>query len=481
MKKIISYNLLLSSAQSITNVLIILSFGNLFLIGNKSDAIFLSMVFPNFILLVWTSAIVNQITPFLVQYKLDGFNMNCIFDQLLKKLFFVILFVFISSFAAKKIIITYINNGSEIRSGVSISEMLNITLFYIPLQLFSVTLSSYYITVEKNIFVIRSFLLGNIFTICLIVLTRNYLSTIYLAYIILFGYLLTAIIFLIDYIFIKKNRKESSSIRIPFKSFFKNGIVLLIISFFTKSIAVYYSIYLANLNGGNISFYNYYQYGNNFLIAIAINPLLNIFYSKHSVNIEKNENDTLIFYFKLMKFIFLTFTIVTGILLLLFPFIIQLIQFYFTNIVLPKSIFVLILFSTLLLIFSALFGRILYLKKSVIVANLSDLISTIIFVVFLYFILPKYQLSSLIISFFILSLVNCIIPFLLLKYYIKFDFSISLSMLFDKNEIIYFITAIIMLMMIFMFDFNRNSIFGIILLTSIFYFNYFKRFINNIK
>ena len=39
------------------------------------------------------------------------------------------------------------------------------------------------------------------------------------------------------------------------------------------------------------------------------------------------------------------------------------IQFYFTKIFLPKSMFVLILFSTLLLVFSALFGRILYLKK----------------------------------------------------------------------------------------------------------------------
>jgi hypothetical protein len=439
------------------------------------------MVFPNFILLVWTSAIVNQITPFLIQYKLDGFNINSVFDELLKELFFLILFIFISSFVAKKIIITYINNGSEIISGVSISEMLNITLFYIPLQLFSVTLSAYYITIEKNIFAIMCFLLGNIFTICLIVITWNYLNTIYLAYSILFGYLLTAIIFLIDYIYVKKNRKESPSKKIRFKSFYKNGIILLIIAFFTKSIAVYYSSYLAHLNGGNVSFYNYYQYGNNFLIAIAINPLLNIFYYRHSLNIEKNETGTLVFYFKLMKFIFLTFIIVTGILLLLFPFINQSIQFYFTNIFLTKSMFVLILFSTLLLVFSALFGRILYLKKSVVVANISDLISTIFFVVFLYFILPKYQLSSVIFSFFVFSLVNCIIPFLLLKYYIKFDFSISFSKIVDKNETIYLSIAVILLMMNFMIDFNRNSIFGIILLTSVFYIKYFKRFLNGIK
>ncbi len=471
----------MSSAQSVTNVLIILSFGYLFLSGNKSDAIFLSMVFPNFILLVWTSAIVNQITPFLIQYKLDGFNINSVFDELLKKLFFVILFIFISSFAAKKIIITYINNGSEIISGVSISEMLNITLFYIPLQLFSVTLSSYYITIEKNIFAIRCFLLGNIFTLCSIVLTRNYLSTIYLAYLILFGYLLTAIIFLIDYIYIKENRKERPSRKILFNSFFNSGIALLIITFFTKSISVYYSSYLAHLNGGNISFYNYYQYGNNFLIAIAINPLLNIFYYRHSVNIEKNETATLVFYFKLMKFIFVTFIFVTGILLLLYPFINQLIQFYFTKIFLIKSMFVLILFSTLLLVFSALFGRILYLKKSIIVANISDLISTILFVVFLFFILPKYQLSSLIVSFFLLCLVNCIIPFLLLKYYFKFDFSILFSKIVDKNETIYLSVAVIMLTMIFMIDFNRNSIFGIILLTSVLYIKYFKRFLNGIK
>jgi putative peptidoglycan lipid II flippase len=421
----------------LASTLIYLSFGVFIKDKRLVDCLLVSLSLPNLFLVIWTGSIAYQLTPLLVgQYSKGKLDLHFC-RALLGRLLALIVILWLSLLLGRPLLIQILVPGFDQAKKDLVAGVLTWALFLVPLQLSISTFNSVYITINRNVFVAVSTLLGSIITVSLLFYFRADLNPITVVKCMIVGNLLTSGIFIFTYFrkyYVKKPGIEQN---FGFPKIFKRIAVVIVMLTVSRSVGLIQNAFASQLSEGSIALLTYCNYFMSVIISVLITPILNIYYSRHCESWFNDDKESLFRSFKGGLLMIMIFVIITGSLLLICSDYLNLTIASATHRIdfsINTHVLWLLFFSTSCLLTSAFLGRLFYIADKFRVVNFIDLVNVIFYTGLTFFSSKYYGIEGIFISFSIYSLSTVIWYIVILKK--KMAFNISIHFLLGHKNLL---------------------------------------------
>ncbi len=400
------------------------------------DCLLVALSLPSLLLVIWTGSISYQLTPLLVSQYSKG-ELNYHFCRvLLARLFVVIIFLFVIMWLFRGSIIQLMVPGFSQEKLNLAKELIQLSILLTPLQLANSTLSSFFITLRRNIFAGVISLLGYLITITILILNKNAITPHLVIFGILTGNAITFLIFICEYFrkyYLSSQAEKTYDFN--FLHFFKEIFIVICILAVSRSLNVIQNGFASHMKDGSITLLTYTSYITNVIITILITPILNIYYTRHCEWWSARQHDQLFLAFR--KGIFVIFIMVlvsASFLFLSYDFLVEVIAMIGKQIdfAIDVNIFKLLFLSTSCLITSAFISRMFYVAGFLKFVNIIELFCVVAYVLFSYFLSKAYGIVGLYLSFFMYALLVMTLVFVFLKKKINFQFPFSFFVQYKK-------------------------------------------------
>jgi O-antigen/teichoic acid export membrane protein len=431
--KTISKNVVVAILHTLTSLLIYFSASILIKDKSQLDCVFIALSIPSFLLIIWSGSISYQLTPIIVSQNKDS-TINYVFIKTLAfKLLIYILILSTALWLAKDFLVTILAPGFESEKKEYVLELIKYSILLTPIQLLNSTFNSLFISLRRNIFASSTYLIGTVFTLILVYLFKENISSQMFIVFIITGNLLTFIRFSLMY-YRKFIQVETNKVyeKINYNIIFKELFYISLILIFSRSIFLIQNAFASNMKNGTITLLTYSNYIVSLLISILVTPILNIFYSQNCEDWNKKQTVKLFANFK-FGFILIILSSLLCISLLFYfkSFLNPIIKIYSAKLLFEFDINIILLLSLSIscLISAAFIGRLYYIAGLFRLINILDLIAVFIYVVCTYLSTKYLGFIGLYFSFFIytFSIVATYCFFLTKKIGFNFQFETKLK------------------------------------------------------
>ena len=388
----------------------------------QRDSLFIAMSIPLFINVILTGSVSFMLTPITAAYKSSVFTRKFYNKVLIGLLLITILLCFLLNIQSENII-KILAPGFDNQEIIFTKLLFSYSILIIPIQGVSSIINSYWVTIEKTLFPSISILLGNLFTICLIIYYGKSFSAESAANTLMLGYGLTFIITTIAYLlFIDKSIHEndyndvSKNLKISIAPFVKQAALLLILLTFNRSASILESRFASNLDIGTISNLRYSAYIVTFLVNAVSTPVITVYYAELCRQWDnKAWNQISNFFEKGILTLTIVGAIIASISILsiseLLNIFLPFTNFTAAQMILLGSYIKISMFTFILLSLSNFLGRIFYISNRFVLVAIIDVVVLVLYIV----------LSQILSNYFEgygLSLAYCFYGFIVFGFYV---------------------------------------------------------------